>query len=229
MNKSESVAQLYAALSKAQGAFATINKANTATVPTKAGGSYSYDFADWSDVVEAVRPILAAHGLGFTQWPVVNAHGNEALETMIFHESGEWMSATMLLHGAENGAQAQGSAITYAKRYALCAALGIATDKDDDGQAAQQNHRPSAQQKVNPETGEIEVPPEVEDIIKAAKLEPSNEFLTSLADQWERKGSLSPKQLESGAKSARRVLMENSATEGPPEGTETFDYSEEPF
>ena len=71
-----------------------------------------------------------------------------AVETRIYHSSGWTESFGPLVLAAPGGAQAAGSAITYARRYALCAALGIAPDEDDDGAKASKAEKPV---KVEPE------------------------------------------------------------------------------
>lgn len=79
-----------------------------------------------------VLPVANANGLVIQQW-VTTLEGQPALTTRITHaESGESISDTMLLH-AKPDPQSQGSAITYARRYSLMAALGLVADEDDDG------------------------------------------------------------------------------------------------
>src|SRR5690606_30331183 len=75
------------------------------------------------------RPVLKKHGLAFSQF--VDDGG---LTTILLHESGEWIEARTSFDGISySTAQELGSAITYLRRYALTAALGIAADEDDDG------------------------------------------------------------------------------------------------
>jgi hypothetical protein len=124
----EFAADLVAALAK----LATIDKGKTAKIPTKSGGEYSYSYADIADVVKVTRTLLAEHGiLALTP---VHAHDDGlAVSVELIHKSGESKVFPPLSfpHGAD--AQATGSAITYHRRYALVAALGIAADDDDDG------------------------------------------------------------------------------------------------
>jgi hypothetical protein len=78
---------------------------------------------------------------------VTDEKGNVGVLTIIFHASGEWLEfGPLLLHGG-NTAQEQGSAVTYARRYALTTALLIAADEDDDGakaSPARTSHTPPA-------------------------------------------------------------------------------------
>jgi hypothetical protein len=92
-------------------------------------------YADLTEVKTTVQPLLAKHKLAVTQWPTT-LDGKPALRTRIIHESGEYDEDTMLLMNAKDDPQGQGSGITYAKRYAFMAALGIVADEDDDGNKA---------------------------------------------------------------------------------------------
>lgn len=121
-----------------------IPRTRSARVPTKSGGEYSYTYADLGDSLDLIRPVLARHKLAVLQ-PVETLDGRHGVSTVILHESGEQMVFGPLFMPAGDGtAQAIGSAITYARRYSLLAALGLATE-DDDAAAAQP--RPQAQQR----------------------------------------------------------------------------------
>lgn len=107
----------------------TIKKTKEAKV-----GSYSYTYADLADVVETIRKPLSACGLAFSQSPT-NLNGEHALRTTVFHTSGEKISEVMRIPiGREVAAQQFGSALTYSKRYMLCAMLGLVTEDDNDAQ-----------------------------------------------------------------------------------------------
>lgn len=88
-------------------------------------------------LMEQVLPALNRHGLVLMHFPTTLA-GAPALRSLLLHaESGEFCEDTMLLSVAKaNDPQAQGSAITYARRYAAMAILGLVADADDDGNAA---------------------------------------------------------------------------------------------
>lgn len=125
---------LNAALAAVQRSLPHIDKGKTAEVPTKAGGKYTYTYADLADVSAAVLPLLGANGLAFTSWPTLS--GNRfVLKYELLHESGQSKGGEYPLP-IDAGAQALGSAITYARRYCLCAVTGIAPDDDDDAAAA---------------------------------------------------------------------------------------------
>jgi len=145
MQTSESTAKLDKAMSAFQAEAPNPSKKRTAKVPTKSGGEYSYTYADLADIITAIRPLLAKHGLSVMQSPSTTAEG-VGVVTRIACE-GEWAKSdptTVPLQGAT--AQAYGSAITYARRYSLAAMLGISAEDDDDGEiaTAHQAQRPQA-------------------------------------------------------------------------------------
>lgn len=92
-------------------------------------------YADLTAVIDAIRPALVKHGLFFTQRPEPNERG-VLVHTFLHHASGEQMELGALFVPAnKNDAQGFGSALTYARRYALVTAFGVPTE-DDDGNAA---------------------------------------------------------------------------------------------
>lgn len=94
----------------------------------------TYSYADLLDVLTAVRPVLAAHHLAVLQAPCV-VDGTLGLRTTLLHASGESVSEVLPI-GQVDDPRALGSAVTYARRYALIALLGLATEEDDDAEAA---------------------------------------------------------------------------------------------
>ena len=138
---------LAAALAAVQANMPTVHKGNRATVPTKAGGSYSYTYADLSDVSAAALPLLSANGLAFSCCPRLGEKGWE-LAGRLLHTSGDSIEGTLPLSG--NTPQEWGSSITYMRRYLLGAMTGLVTDDDDDGNIAQRGAK-SRQQGKPPE------------------------------------------------------------------------------
>jgi hypothetical protein len=103
-------------------------------------GAMKYAYADLTDVSEALMPVLTAHGLVFMAMPTVTELGH-VLHYRLAHESGECVEGFYPLP-VNVRSQELGSAITYARRYALCAVTGVApVGDDDDGAKAQ---KPSA-------------------------------------------------------------------------------------
>lgn len=128
MNKSESIKELAAAMARAQGAFEGAAKDSV-------NPHFKSKYADLQSVVSAIKSALACNGLSFTQV----SHDQQAgvsIETIILHSSGEWLSTGVVsVPVGKQDAQGYGSAMTYARRYSLSAAFGIAPE-DDDGNAA---------------------------------------------------------------------------------------------
>jgi ERF superfamily len=88
-------------------------------------------------IVEKVGPLLTKNGLVWMAFPGRDEHGDPALKYRLEHApSGESREGEMPLLLSKNDAQGQGSAITYARRYALCAVLNLVADVDDDGNKA---------------------------------------------------------------------------------------------
>ena len=103
------------------------SKANT--------GQYAYTYLSLPGLIEHVRPALKRHDLAAVQ-NVTTYDGWLQVETVILHSSGEDMRFGPLSFPLGADAQKSGSAISYLRRYALAAALGIAPEEDDDGAQA---------------------------------------------------------------------------------------------
>lgn len=121
------------------------NKNKVAKVQTKTGGSYTYKYADLGDILPVVGPLLAKHGLSWSSRPGRGEDGELVLRYRLLHASGEADQDEMPL-GVDRNCRPQelGSAITYARRYAITAQLNLTTDEDDDGRAAHDADRPPA-------------------------------------------------------------------------------------
>lgn len=127
MNKSESIKELSTALCKAQKSMGSASKDSV-------NPFFKSDYADLLSVVNAVKVPFSENGLSYSQFPIFN-DGFVGVETILMHESGEWIESELLLPMKKPDAQAAGSAITYARRYALQAIAGIPAE-DDDGNSA---------------------------------------------------------------------------------------------
>lgn len=126
-----------------QASLPSIAKGNEASVQSKEGRSYTYRYADLTDVSAVILPALAKQGLAFTAAPTVLAEGagQFVLAYQLRHESTDEVIAGFYPLPTSNAPpQALGSAITYARRYALCAVTGVAPGGDDDdaGRAQQE-------------------------------------------------------------------------------------------
>jgi len=126
---SSSLVELATALAKAQGEIESAKKDST-------NPHFKSKYADLASVWDAIRGPLSKNGLSVVQMPT--AYGSEvSVTTLLLHASGQWIKSTLtMLVGDKATPQAVGSAITYAKRYALTSMTGVAPDDDDDGNAA---------------------------------------------------------------------------------------------
>lgn len=124
MNKSDSIATLAASLTEAQGKIGAASK--DASNPF-----FKSHYADLGSVMSVCKGPLLEHGISVLQ--LVGSDGNGGyLETVLLHKSGEFISDRMKLVCAKpNDPQAMGSAISYARRYALQSALFIPAVDDD--------------------------------------------------------------------------------------------------
>lgn len=108
-------------------------------------------YATLSSVWEACREALTKNGLAVAQAILTQHDGRYVLQTMLIHESGQFIESFCPLILQKNDMQGLGSAITYARRYALAAIVGVSQD-DDDGNATRgvknENQRPQAQTQV---------------------------------------------------------------------------------
>lgn len=115
-------------------------------------------YTSLSQLWDTVRKPMTKHGLCITQFP----SGENSLTTRLMHTSGEWMESTVKMTPKDNTPQGHGSALTYMRRYALSAVLGIASEDDDDGNAASARDAKQPQQarREAPDmTGKQERPP----------------------------------------------------------------------
>jgi hypothetical protein len=137
MNHSESIDQLATALAKAQAAIQP-------AVKDKTNPAFRSRYADLSSVWEACREALTTNGLSVVQMPIDAGEGRVALETTLLHTSGQYLSSSVSTRLTKDDPQGVGSALTYLRRYALSAMVGVVADEDDDGNAAS---RPAQQRQ----------------------------------------------------------------------------------
>jgi hypothetical protein len=128
--------KLDAALAAAQGDIEPAMK-------DKVNPAFRSKYADLASVWTACRQALAKHKIAVTQWPVHSDDGRLHLVTRLAH-GGQWMRAEFSIPVGKHDAHGYGSAMTYAKRYSLAAAIGVVADEDDDGNAAVQSTNTAA-------------------------------------------------------------------------------------
>jgi hypothetical protein len=145
MKRSEQIQELAGAMAKAQAEMTGAKKDST-------NPHFRSAYADLASVREASLPHLNKHGISVMQFPRLVSCGehewNVEVETMLTHESGQYISDTLAVIVSKPDAQGIGSAITYARRYALGAIAGVAPE-DDDANAAVGDARGAAMASTN--------------------------------------------------------------------------------
>tara|TARA_X000001316_G_C910651_1_gene26077 strand:- start:18 stop:668 length:651 start_codon:yes stop_codon:yes gene_type:complete len=100
------------------------------------------DYMTLDGILNTVKPILQEAGMAIVQ-STVCSEDKIICTTRLIHESGQWLSNSCYVHADKNTPQGYGSAITYARRYAICSLLGIA-EMDDDGNEAESASKKSS-------------------------------------------------------------------------------------
>lgn len=149
MKTSESIAELSAALAKAQAQLKNPEKNRTAKIPTKSGGSYQYHYADLPSTYDAVRKALSENGLSHASG-TTRETSETILSMRLMHASGEWIESSLPLP-ASHDPKALAANLTYFRRYLFIALVGIAGDDDVDGEpeheGAQYGHKSTVSPK----------------------------------------------------------------------------------
>jgi hypothetical protein len=126
MNRSESIKNLAPALLKVQREMGDAKKG--ASNPF-----FKSSYADLNSVRETALPVLNANGITCLQ-PTVEVNMKNFVETVLIHETGEWLSSLTEIKNTDGKAQSEGSGISYARRYGLQSLLNIgAVDDDAEG------------------------------------------------------------------------------------------------
>ncbi len=131
----DGIDKIATALAKAQAAFEPITQDRLVEVRTEKG-KYDFRYATLHEIIAKTRDGLTKNGIAFTQRVI----GSDSVETVLMHESGQRLVSEMpviVAQGRGHPAQALGGAVSYARRYGLAAALGVAGDDDSDAEAAE--------------------------------------------------------------------------------------------
>ena len=130
MIQSENITELLAALEAVQSELPTMPKNTTA---------YGYKYADLDTITQTIKPILHKHGIAYLQSISGSSQEQMTLTTRVFNTKGQYIEDTaalpVIISTKNNAAQTLGMSITYMRRYALCAMLGITSDEDVDANA----------------------------------------------------------------------------------------------
>lgn len=169
MIKSESISKVALALLSAQKEMGDAKKG--ASNPF-----FKSKYADLNSIREAVLPALNQNGISVLQLCATSEAGKPVVRTLLLHESGEYLgSETEVVVAKQNDPQAYGSAMSYARRYGLQAAVCVGAE-DDDGEKAMGRTKPAplaapmAQETKQAEVSSVVQPaqPEQEEIVKPA-------------------------------------------------------------
>lgn len=157
---------LAAALAQLQAQLPDVRKGETAKVKSDKG-SYTYTYANLADCSRAIMPKLANLGLSFSAKPTI-IDGRFTLAYVLRHVSGESDAGDYPLPDPNRSTPQQvGSAITYARRYALCAITGLSPDDDDDdGKAAQDAHKKAEEREREEEQHRAEAQEYLADFVR---------------------------------------------------------------
>jgi|HubBroStandDraft_3_1064219.scaffolds.fasta_scaffold00795_13 hypothetical protein len=126
--QSDQINELVSALAKAQGEI-------TPAIKDSKNPFFKSSYADLTSVWSCCKDPLSRNGLAVIQTMDVK-DGQQILITTLAHASGQWMRSCMPILNEKGNVQGMGAAITYSRRYALSAIIGITCDEDDDGNAA---------------------------------------------------------------------------------------------
>ena len=183
---SDALGKLAGALAAAQLEFTPVLKQSEN--PAYKRGNRTSRYADLAQVIDSTRPALAKNGLVVIQMPQVD-HPTKMLKmtTRLQHSSGEWIESDLVVPATQMqnryDIQSIGSAMTYTRRYAWQAIVGVAAEEDDDGNAAAGVGSKEAQAEVAKEKlGDKYVPTLFYtwyDESQTAKISGSDELLTA--------------------------------------------------
>lgn len=126
---SQTLGAIAKALAKAQGELQNASK--DAVNP-----HFKNRYATLASVREAITPAFTKNGLAISQLNEPHGDAGVCVVTLLMHESGEWIRSRLFVPASKRDAQGFGSALSYARRYALAAIANIATDDDDDANEA---------------------------------------------------------------------------------------------
>jgi hypothetical protein len=176
--REEPIKQLCEAMAKA---FVEIGGA----VTDKTNPHFKSKYASLGNVIDAIKPVITKYGLWFYQ-VIHQVTGCAAVETVIIHSSGEKISCgVMSVPISKNDAQGYGSGLTYARRYSLSSAFGVAPEDDDGEEACKPTKKPIQVNKV-------EIPAE---LVEEELFYLDNVQIYELAEEMASKTELNPSDL----------------------------------
>lgn len=169
--------ELYKAIATVQGAWAD---------PERTRKGHNNKYADLSDILGPLRPMLSEAGLILTQ-PTIRDESNLVVKTIIQHVNGASIECEYPACGISGNHQQMGAAITYARRYSLSTLMGISSTDDTDGEGAAPVGDPRPK-KMSSHQGkkELDYPAMQADVdaSNAAKLVKWDQRLKEMKDIW---------------------------------------------
>lgn len=129
----QGIGKLFAALAKARKGFKPVLK-------TSKNPFFKSKYADLAEVLTATTDALSDQEIAVLQLPGYK-NGEAEIVTVVGHSSGEWISSKLPIPVSKPDAQGIGSAITYSRRYAYSGTVNVASEEDDDGNAAVSDHQ----------------------------------------------------------------------------------------
>ena len=150
MNQSDQLDQLAPALAAAQASLHAAKK-------DKENPHFRSQYATLQSIWDAAREVLAPNGLSVIQTFEKTDGRLMDIRTTLLHKSGQWIAGVLSLAPQQANPQGIGSAITYGRRYALAAILGIVADEDDDGNQASHNDAPQQRHPAPAQIGRAHV------------------------------------------------------------------------
>lgn len=158
--KSDTTSNLFQALAAAQGGF-------DKCVKDFLNPFFNSKYADLATVIGATRPAMSENGLSIIQIPSFDG-AIVTVDTLLAHKSGEWLGGSMSARPSKVDPQGIGSCVTYLRRYAYSAIVGIAQE-DDDGTAAAEPMKKEEKKSWADKPVEQPLPPEKPKAVKAVK------------------------------------------------------------
>ncbi len=156
--------KLAEALAKAQAEFTPVNKSKTAK-----GEKFSYKYADLSDILGMVVPVLSKHGIAFTQ-PIRRDTDKTTYVVTRIQLGDEFQEDAGLPIPSQVRPQELGTYLTYYRRYSVSTFLGISTDEDTDAVETREDFKPSSSgQPARRATPIIHQPPQGVQVTPAPK------------------------------------------------------------
>ena len=201
MKQSESITDLATALCLAQAEMGGAIKDSN-------NPFFKSSYADLTSVIKVIKQPFANHGLSFVQLPVTSEGGKGVgVSTMLMHNSGQWIQSEYLLPMDKVTPQGAGSAITYARRYALQSLVGIPA-VDDDSEMAMYRNDPAPVEPPAKRVSKSLVQSVVALVVSSQATGSTSELIESLAELDEVEKQVIWKQLTTKQKEFVRLTKE---------------------